>query len=184
MILSLDLSLRSSGIATIDEKGEIIFVSTIKTPINLRGVRRLDYVWLSISNYISQYKPEFIVLEDYAFSAHGSIPNLGELSGVVKYQLFKSNVPFFIISSTAIKKFVTGKGNSPKEAIMPAIYRKYKIEPKNSDEAVAIGLAKIAYAASLMKKEILNRDEYLEYEQNVLEALYDSENRESTYKLR
>lgn len=182
MILSLDLSLRQTGYAIIEDD-KIIVSSVIKSPINLRGVQRLDFILKKITELLSD-KIEFVVIEDYAYSAYGSITNLAELSGVIKYYLYKIEKPFFLIASTALKKFVIGKGNAPKAAMMPVIFKKYKIETKTTDEADAIGLAKLAYAISLMKKSELSADKYLDYQNAVLSNIWDAENKESTFKLR
>lgn len=181
MILALDLSLRQTGYAII-ESNEIVKSSVIKSPINLRGVQRLDFILVKITELLENI--EFITIEDYAYSAYGSMTNLAELCGVVKYFLYKIKKPFLLISTTALKKFVIGKGNAPKAAMMPAIFKKYKIETKSTDEADAIGLAKLAYAVSLMKRGELSADKYLRYENDVLSNIWDSENKESTYKLR
>lgn len=183
MILALDLSLRQSGVAIIDNDA-IVYSGDIKTPVNLRGVQRLDYILQKIIKLLSEYTIDFVIIEDYAYSMHGSVPDLGELGGVVRYYLYKTNILFLIISTTSLKKFVLGKGNGPKEAMMPSIYRKYQIEARSSDEADAIGLAKIAYAVSLMKQGVLSADKYLDYENQVLSNIWDSDLRESTYKLR
>lgn len=181
MILALDLSLRQTGYAIIDND-KIIKSSIIKSPVNSRGIFRLDFILKKIIELLDNI--EFVVIEDYAYSAYGSLTNLAELCGVVKYYLYKTEKPFLLISSTALKKFVMGKGNAPKAAMMPAIFKKYRIETKSTDEADAIGLVKLAYAASLMKKGELSADKYLDYQNTVLSNIYDSENRESTYKIR
>lgn len=181
MILALDLSLRQTGYAIIDND-KIIKSSVIKSPINLRGVQRLDFILKEIIELLNDI--EVVAIEDYAYSAYGSMTKLAELCGVIKYYLYKMEKPFLLISSTALKKFVIGKGNAPKAAMMPAIFKKYKIETKSTDEADAIGLAKLAYAVSLMKKSELSADKYLDYQNTVLSNIWDAENKESTYKLR
>jgi len=180
MILALDLSLRQTGYAIIDND-KIIKSSVIKSPVNLRGVQRLDFLLKQITELLDDI--EFVAIEDYAYSAYGSMTNLAELSGIVKYYLYKIKKPFFLLATTALKKFVMGKGNAPKEAMMISIYKKYKIKTKSTDEADAIGLAKLAYAISLMKKGELSADKYLDYQNAVLSNVWDAENKESTYKL-
>lgn len=181
MILALDLSVRQTGYALI-ENNKIIQSGVIKSPINLRSVQRLDFILKKIIEFLNNI--EFVVIEDYAYNAYGSLTDLAELSGIVKFYLYKANIQFLTISTTSLKKFVIGKGNAPKAKMQISIYKKYKIEAKTSDEADAIGLAKIAYAVSLMKKNELSADSYLEYENSVLSNIYDSENRLSTYKIR
>lgn len=181
MILALDLSLRQTGYATINND-KIIKSSVIKSPVNSRGILRIDFILKKIIELLEDI--EFVAIEDYAYSAYGSLTNLAELCGVVKYYLYKIEKPFLLLSTTALKKFVIGKGNAPKAAMMPAIFKKYKIETKSTDEADAIGLAKLAYAVSLMKKGELSADKYRQYENDVLSNIWDAENKESTYKLR
>lgn len=182
MILALDLSVCQTGYALIQED-KIKESGIIKTPINLRSVARLDFILKRIIELLAD-KVEFVVIEDYAYSAYGSLTQLAELAGVVKFYLYKTGVQFLLISTTALKKFVSGKGNSPKAAMQISINKKYRIVTKSSDEADAIGLAKLAYAVSLMKKSSLSADKYLQYENEVLSNIYDSEKKESTYKVR
>lgn len=181
MILALDLSLRQTGFAIIDND-KIVSSSLIKSPVNLRGIKRLDFILQQIILLLENI--EFVAIEDYAYSAYGSLTNLAELCGVVKYYLYKIEKPFLLISTTSLKKFVIGKGNASKATMMPAIFKKYKIETRSTDEADAIGLAKLAYAVSLMKNNELSADRYLQYENDVLSNIWDAENKESTYKLR
>ena len=59
-------------------------------------------------------------IEDYAFAAKGLVFNIAENTGLMKYGLYASNIPFHTYAPMAIKKFATGKGNAAKSDMIEA----------------------------------------------------------------
>lgn len=111
-IVGLDLSLRATGYA--DENGAIV-VST-----KLRGMERLA----SLRTILTRYPADLVILEDYAFSrADAHAHALGELGGVVKLALHEAGVPTVLVGPSALKKWLTGKGNANKLAMGMAAQR-------------------------------------------------------------
>ena len=58
--------------------------------------------------------PFSVGLEDYALGARGKVFEIAENTGMLKFKLFKENIPTKLFAPTTIKKFATGKGNSDK----------------------------------------------------------------------
>jgi len=58
-----------------------------------------------------------ITIEGYSFASVGRVFNIAENGGVLKYLLWKNELPYTSIPPTTIKKFATGKGNANKEAL-------------------------------------------------------------------
>ena len=75
-----------------------------------------------IVDIIYEENPEHIFIEDYSFSSTGRVFNIAENCGILKYNLWKSNVKFTTIPPTVIKKQATGKGNSNKAAMEIAFF--------------------------------------------------------------
>lgn len=71
-------------------------------------------------NIARDHKVEKAYIEDYAFAAKGLVFNIAENTGLMKYGLWASGIPFHTFAPTAIKKFATGKGNSGKEGMVEA----------------------------------------------------------------
>lgn len=67
-------------------------------------------------------------LEGYAFSAQGLIFNLAENCGLLKYKLFKENIPLIVYEPGKIKKVGAGKGNSCKDIMYEAFVEQTKTE--------------------------------------------------------
>lgn len=71
--------------------------------------------WVITTIDTINHKINYIIIEDYAFSAKGKVFNIAENCGILKYKLYQNNLPFFSVSPTTIKKFATNKGNANKE---------------------------------------------------------------------
>lgn len=59
-----------------------------------------------------------VFLEGYAYGGKGSVFDIAEATGLMKWKLFKSDIPVVIFAPSEIKKFATGKGNSNKFAML------------------------------------------------------------------
>jgi Holliday junction resolvasome RuvABC endonuclease subunit len=71
--------------------------------------------WSSVittrNNVVSCY------IEGYAYNAVGRVFQIAENTGLLKYSLWKNDIPYDVFAPPAIKKFATGKGTSNKEAM-------------------------------------------------------------------
>jgi Holliday junction resolvasome RuvABC endonuclease subunit len=90
------------------------------------------FAWLA-SHYtelIQHYNGTQVHLEGYAMGAGRAGMNftIGECTGYLKAELWRSGVTVNIIAPTALKKFATGKGNANKDAMMLAFAEKHQIE--------------------------------------------------------
>jgi Holliday junction resolvasome RuvABC endonuclease subunit len=59
-------------------------------------------------------------IEGYAFNAVGRVFQIAENTGLLKYNLWKTGIPFQVFPPSEIKKFATLKGNSNKERMHQA----------------------------------------------------------------
>ena len=129
LVLGLDLSLVSTGVAHVDET-----LSTIKTK-KLRGVERLSFIELKLIPCIG--KADLVAIEGYSYGSRGrSIFDIGELGGIVRLACWKASTPFIEIPPAVVKKRATGYGNSTKDEVMKAALNA-GAKPVNSDEADA-----------------------------------------------
>jgi Holliday junction resolvasome RuvABC endonuclease subunit len=111
-VIGLDLSLTSTGIATID--------GTESLTTKLRGVERLDYLLDRIQSLVIHTDgPLLVAIEGYSFGSKGrAVFNIGELGGVVRLMLFREGIPFVEVPPSNIKMYATGKGNANKDAVL------------------------------------------------------------------
>ncbi len=89
-----------------------------------------------------------VVMEGYAFAAKGMTFQIGEMGGVIRLALLAQRVPFVVVASSSLKKFVMGKGSRPGEHIEKvevavAASKRWGITAKNDNEYDAYVLGRI-----------------------------------------
>ena len=166
----LDLSQTDSGVACLTEKE--MFMHNIQTKPDQfpNSLLRAEFIADNIMEYVSKYKPDFIVVEDYFMGRNPkAIINLCELGTLVRYKLLKGGFPFRTVAPNQLKKFCLGKGNGGKELILKGIYKKWGIDVDNNNIADAVVLAYISKALyySINEMDI----ELLKYEIEVVKKV-------------
>lgn len=164
--LGLDLSLRSTGVYLLHDNEEYKLLLKANTT---EWYPRMSYI---SSRIIDLLEPEiestFVLLEDYAYAARGRVFSIGELGGIVKWEMLKNGVKeenLWICPPTTLKKYVTGKGNSKKNVMLQMVYKKWGKELKSDDIADAYALARMA------RDLHSNGSATLKYEEEALKAL-------------
>lgn len=139
-ILGLDLS-TCAGAAVVDHRKVVLHSETIQFK-KLTGEPRINAIAARVMDLISHHTPALIVLEDYAVGrfAGAAIVSIS-IGSVVRFLLWQNEIPFIVVSPTALKKFVTGKGNAKKENMILEVYKRYGYTAPTNDEADAVGLA-------------------------------------------
>jgi crossover junction endodeoxyribonuclease RuvC len=123
-ILSLDLSLTSTGYCHSGESGVI--------SVDEKGPERLHKIREEIKNLLIKFFIEAVVIEGYAFSSKNSqAHSIGELGGVVRVLVWEMGIPFVVIPPTCRAKFATGKGNASKNEVISSVSAKTGIVWQN-----------------------------------------------------
>jgi len=144
-ILGIDPSLTSTGFSyRIDDTP---YTGTIQ-PGKLKGPARLYYIRERAQEVIEAARPDLIVMEDYAYSRgpkSGRVFNIGEGGGVLKLLFWEAGIDVMILSSTALKLAITGKGRLPKgnegkQVMVRSIQKLLDYNIQQYDEADAFGL--------------------------------------------
>lgn len=150
IILGLDLSLTQTGYVRLNEDGVIVQSDIIKSkPIGtsmLLETKRL----ISIKDKIDMEGVGLIAIEGMAFAVRGTV-SLVQLSGLnymVREKACRLDIPFIIVAPATLKKFITGKGNCPKDLMMMETYKRFGVTLSNNNICDAFGLAHCALAAS------------------------------------
>lgn len=151
--LGLDLSLSSTGAIRV-EKGKITGRQLIK--VKPRGAKPSDELQRlqEIRDSINVTGIEFAVIEGLAFMARNTtaLCQLAGLNYLVREYLQLSNIPFAVVAPSALKKFVTGKGNCNKDLVLLETYKRYGESFDSNDLCDAFVLAMIGEA--LLTKDI------------------------------
>ncbi len=105
-----------------------------------RGAVRLSWFYAKMRDELER-GPALVVIEGYAYARGNQQAAMGELGGVIRLALQESGVSWMVIPPSNLKKFVTGKGNSPKERVMLDAYKRFWIDGPTTDEVEATCLA-------------------------------------------
>lgn len=145
-IVSFDLSLAATGWALFGPAplaaGEVKW-GTIAPSIF--GHPRLEYIRGRVLELCEG--ADLVVMEELAFSRND--PSAQERSGLaylIRHSLWKRKTPFALIAPSSLKKFCTGKGNSPKEVMMMHVLKRLGHETMDSHQADAVALAYLGMA--------------------------------------
>lgn len=146
--VGIDLSLQSTGAATIDEDGNYTlrtFPSTgTKTDtLATRGVRLHN---LTAEIILIACVADVVCIETPAYSqTTGSHHDRSGLWWLVVDALLGEELELFEVSTSTVKKYATGKGNANKDTVLANVVRRYPEAPvESNDEADAFVLAAIA----------------------------------------
>lgn len=176
-IVGLDLSLTSTGISSICPKVLSIVTRIEKTSSSMSYMGRYNKLIESIKSEIPSNGDIIFFIEGYSFGSFGkssSASYLIELSGILKYDLWKAGISYKIVPPTLLKKFITGKGNAKKEDIKLHIYKRYGMEFAVSDSADAYGL--MALGGAYYTGMAINNKELTAVEKECILKLKEMEN--------
>ena len=142
-IIGIDLSLTHPGWATFVGDRVTDFGPIDKIPT----VDRMDRLKYIAQKYRALSEgSDWAVFEGYSFASTTQAYSLGELGGVVRFTLQYSGHRWIEIPPATLKKFVTGKGNALKSRMILAVYKRWKIDVDDDNQADAVGLAYVGAA--------------------------------------
>jgi len=118
---------------------------TSKPQKTLAGrVRRIRTLAHAAEDFLKLHAPELCLMEGYAYGAKGrSVISLGELGGVVRDHVVGIADHTVEVAPATLKRFVTGRGNSPKMDVVQKLVRKFDREFKTDNLADSFGLAQL-----------------------------------------
>lgn len=154
--MGIDQSYSGFGITLLSEDGA--FMTTV-TKFESTGVDRLKEIHTYVTAVVDNawYTVQDIAMEGYAYGSQ--MANMaGELGATVKLALYPKKP--LIVAPTALKKYVTGKGNAgAKSQMMLQVYKKWRVELLDDNAADSYGLARIAsgYAKTDYEQEVLGK---------------------------
>lgn len=142
-VVGIDPSLTATALVGMDESAcqeRVLVIEGTK----LKGLPRLDSIREQVISFIDHEMPELVVIEGFAYNAKGaSVFEMGGLGWLLRWTMFKMQQPFLVAPPSVLKSFATGKGNSAKEIMIREVYRKWKYEAKDNNDADAYALAKL-----------------------------------------
>lgn len=115
-----------------------------KTPTN--HMRRIRAITTKLMSEVFSFEPDLVVVEGYSFANKFTSFTAVEINAIIRWQLFENDIPYILIPPTALKKFITGKGNCKKQVMLLEVYKRWGVEAKTDDEIDAYGLAMLGAA--------------------------------------
>ncbi|GKU79806.1 hypothetical protein [Paenibacillus sp. L3-i20] len=138
--IGLDPSTRT-GFVALDVDGNVIVAKEIEG----EGKTDPKRMATQIDSIISHIKHDDIIcIEGFGFASQQAI-QLGGIGWGIRMALFRCNIPFIEASPSQLKKFATGKGNTPKDGMAVPIYKRWGFENKSNNVTDAFVLAQIAF---------------------------------------
>ena len=97
-----------------------IFIYPIKKHFQT-PYQRMEY----LADFTDQLadQADFVCMEDYSFGSVGMVFSIAEITGFVRYRLWKMGKAPYLVAPSQVKKWATGKGNANKEAMITAFTR-------------------------------------------------------------
>ena len=145
--VGLDMSMVATGVCVKD--GEKVKLATIKTTPKTceNDIERLKHIVREVMGLLPK-EADLICIEDFftpssRFQMNAAIKLIG-LGAVIRQALYDAKYPFFVVSPTQLKKYVTGKGNSKKNLILRDLSNKFGVDAGDDNQADACVLAYMA----------------------------------------
>jgi crossover junction endodeoxyribonuclease RuvC len=114
-----------------------------------RGVHRLLSIEQQFRNTLDQWKPTLAVIEGYGYANKFTLTLMVEIGVLMRIQLHKHGIPWYIVPPTVLKKFSTGNGAAPKAAVAKAVEERWKWGSPSDDLVDAYVLARIGEELSV-----------------------------------
>lgn len=164
MILGIDLSLTGTGIALLAPDRTTLDAIAGQLPPQFKAVREvtdgLHYLgvlvatspvdtfarWETIRSAVGLCArgSTMVLIEGYAYGANMAHSRaIAELGGIVRYHLHELGCTPIEVAPTALKKFLTGRGNADKNVVLKEVLKRYGVDLDDDNLADAFGLAKI-----------------------------------------
>jgi crossover junction endodeoxyribonuclease RuvC len=151
--VGIDQSLTNSGVSVFDESGNLLGTKLISTKpgINPMGeVERYVGIFETFKKFVSSFSPKntCVLMEDFAFSQQNHMAALGGLGWYIRICMGKNtDWHFGTCPVGTLKMFASGKGNSKKEEMLLAVYKRWKFEGDDNNVVDSYALGKLCWTA-------------------------------------
>ena len=102
---------------------------------------RMDQIASNMLNFIHAWRPDVVMIEGYSYGSPTNLATAAELGAVLRWFCLQADLKVYEVPPSTLKKWVTLKGNAPKEEMMLQVYKRWGFEPATHNIADAFGLA-------------------------------------------
>lgn len=141
-VLGIDASTKTGYSVVGLRSGEVYDSGVIKSK-TLKGFARSWAISESMVDVMETYDIVLAVVEGHAYNVKTRhvFKLLVEITTVIKCGLYEKGIPWVDIPPAVLKKYVTGKGNAGKDAMLRGVADNWGVITKFDDIADAVGLA-------------------------------------------
>lgn len=129
-----------TGFVALGESGEVLRAKEL-TGIGTQDPKRMITLIDDMVDHI--HKDDFIVIEGFGYASQQAI-QLGGIGWGIRMALHRRGFKYLEASPSAVKKFATGKGNAPKDAMVLPIFKCWGFEHSSDNVRDAFVLSRIA----------------------------------------
>ncbi len=145
-ILGVDTSLRSTGVAVLEQSGRTVRAlayGTVRNKASLPHSQCLAAIQTEMEKLIAEFSPAEAAIEGAFFAKNAKTAMiLGQARGVVLAACSRAVLPVFEYSPRAVKQAVTGTGGARKEQVGRMVVRLLGLkELPQEDAADALAIA-------------------------------------------
>ena len=159
-IVGIDQSLSGTGVAILNDDGELQKTIIIEPPKKLGiGTKRLDYISATVVEILRCLDERFVIArEGYSFGSKGRATfSLGELGGAIDLSIFRLAIENFVTYSVippgSWKKYCFGIGSVKKDTnYLLQVYKKVGMEFPDDNQADAYMIARTLWAMCMVKR--------------------------------
>ncbi|MBI2588369.1 crossover junction endodeoxyribonuclease RuvC [Candidatus Berkelbacteria bacterium] len=147
-ILGIDPGTATTGFGLIEKNGsanpKLLDWGCFVTKKEKKSETRLNDLFIALSRYLRQMKPEIVALERlFLFKNHKTVMSVSEARGVAMLAISRYKIPLFSYAPLEMKFKLTGSGKATKKEVQETVRKIFHLEkaPKPDDAADAIAIA-------------------------------------------
>jgi len=144
-VIGIDASLTGTGVFETVKGSNQGYTALFSS--DQKGMSRVSEISRNLRAFVLDRSGlELTILEDYAFAKGDRAHQLGELGGMIRMMFWSDRLNATLISPSAVKKFLTGRGNTKKALLGKELYKKYGIDLDDDNEVDAAIIALAGHA--------------------------------------
>lgn len=149
-VLGLDPSLTHSAAAWYED-GEL-HTRAVLSKSEEDGLERLSELRARFSDIAERFwltEQRVLAIEGFSFGSKGrAVFQIGWLGFELRLMFRRAGWHILDVPPNTLKAFVTGKGNAPKELMIRDVFKRWKYEAKDNNDADAFALLKLGQAVT------------------------------------
>lgn len=107
---------------------------------------RLRQLEEGVEAVLMSFRPTHVYCEAYSTHQKSSIATCVEIGTLLRRAIVRLNIPLYSVPPMTLKKWASGKGNADKEAMIAAVFKRWKIQFQSDDLADAYALGRLGIA--------------------------------------